>query len=481
MRRIPPSPRAALAPRLPRALRRLLPLLLGSLAAACTARLDISEETDAGPDGPGPATPPGEQPDASAPAAHCDDELQNGDETGVDCGGSCGRCPTSTCECASSPALTPLECDETRGVLSPCGERLLSADGETFVFTLCHQAPEDGATAAGYQSYRRRADGAKEALGNVGPIGLSRDGERILIYDSSGASVVDGAGARTPVPIAAAFASDARMSRDGSSVFGTVTAGAGGARLVRWTASGGAEPLAGADRLGDAGTFQLAGVSHDGSAAAGYVYDGVRVRAFRWTAEGGLQELSDPPEGADGAQPEAISADGSTIAGYTMSGVGRRSVFRWTEPGQFQVLGAALPAGYRPDARLLLSADGTLLVGAALLNGAPSLVRWGGGGTVVANAELAYALDLTPDGSTLVGLLEGAGGFSWQPPATVELTTPASAYDVTRLDTLLARAGADTTGWDFEAITNVSDDARVVYGTGTCGGVQTYYRLQLEP
>src|SRR5690606_41937660 len=34
----------------------------------------------------------------------------------------------------------------------------------------------------------------------------------------------------------------------------------------------------------------------------------------------------------------------------------------------------------------------------------------------------------------------------------------------------LARAVDDTKRWDVEASTDVSDDARVVYGTGACGG-----------
>ena len=47
-----------------------------------------------------------------APA--CDDGVKNGEETSVDCGGpSCMRCASKTCNCASSPQLTALECDET--------------------------------------------------------------------------------------------------------------------------------------------------------------------------------------------------------------------------------------------------------------------------------------------------------------------------------------------------------------------------------
>jgi hypothetical protein len=32
-----------------------------------------------------------------------------------------------------------------------------------------------------------------------------------------------------------------------------------------------------------------------------------------------------------------------------------------------------------------------------------------------------------------------------------------------------------------ETITNISDDGRIIYGTGTCGGVSSYYRMQLRP
>jgi hypothetical protein len=66
-------------------------------------------------------------------------------------------------------------------------------------------------------------------------------------------------------------------------------------------------------------------------------------------------------------------------------------------------------------------------------------------------------------------------------PNTPGPNPPGSSYDVTRLETLVAQTGADSTGWALQTITNVSDDARIIYGTGTCGGVPTYYRMQLSP
>lgn len=517
--------RTALAPLLPC-------FLLGSLGTSCNARLDISDETsDAGIRGGGGAGmmigDPSLNVDAGTPRAGCDDGVrsgeetdidcggdacgactmgascqrhedctsgrclagvcgttscedgvQNGDETGIDCGGACLRCRTSTCNCASSPELMPLECDETEGYLSvACGTRFLSADGETFVFAICRLDRPNG-SMTGYEMYRRKPDGTRDALGDAGALGLSSDGQRLLIYDSSAVSVVNADGTRTVVPIPQASATDARITGDGVSVFGGVPNGVGGRTLARWTPSGGLETL-GDLPVANAGLWHLGALSHDGSVAVGHSENGTRSVPFRWTAQGGVEDLGALPTGADGARPTAISADGFTIAGVTLAGAAEVDVFRWTATDQLQAMGAAVPYSYLPDATLRLSADGAILAGNALLNGASSIVRWGTGGTVVANAGQAFVSDMTPDGSVLVGSTEGAG-FLWRPPA-VELTTPESAYDVTPVQTLLERLGADATGWALESITNISDDARIIYGTGTCGGVPTYYRMQLSP
>jgi hypothetical protein len=512
------------------ALARVLPcLLLGSLGAGCNARLDISDEApslDAGTGGTGVDIDPSVNPDAATPASSCQDGIRSGEEsdidcggeacvacatgascerhtdctsgvclasvctapscedgvrdgneTGVDCGGDCPRCRTSTCNCASSPELAPLECDETEGYLSRCGTRWLSADGETFVFAMCHLDSAMNATTS-YTLYRRNADGTKDVLGDAGPIGLSSDGQRLLVTlpDSEWIALVGADGARTSVPLRYT----ARMSGDGATIVDSVRTTLGAQALVRWTESGGVETLGELPLPASAGGWELAGVSHDATAVVGYGFDGTRTVPFRWTLEGGVEDLGALPTGADGARPTAISADGSTIAGFTYTGTRELDVFRWTAADQLQVMAPAVPLTFRVDAEtLLLSTDGATLAGAALLNGVPSLVRWGAGGTAVASAELAFVMDMTPDGSALVGTTSDIG-FLWRPPV-VELTTPSSAYDVTRVATLLEQSGVDATGWTLESITNISDDGRIVYGGGTCGGVPTWYRLQLSP
>jgi uncharacterized membrane protein len=518
------------------AIARLLPgLLLGSLGAGCNARLDISDEpsletplSDGGSGGTSSISNPS-APDAGPPqgscqdgirtgeetdidcggdtciacatgascqrhtdctsgaclagvcvATNCEDGVRNGNETGVDCGGDCARCRTSACNCASSPALMPLECDETEGYLSTCGARgLLSADGEIFVFAMCHLDSPNGSTTD-VKTYRRKSDGTRDVLGEAGALALSSDGQRLLIYDGSTVSMVNADGTRTVVPIPEAFSTDVRMTADGVSVFGGVPNGAGARRLARWTDAGGLETLGDFPLLADAVSWELGAVSHDGTVIVGSADDGTGLVPFRWTAADGLEPLGTLPEGVTAARPTVISADGSTVAGFTGRNPNTSDIFRWTATDQLQIMGAAVPlASFANAGTLLLSTDGGILAGAALVNGAISVVRWGTGGTAVPSSGL-FVTDMTADGSVLVGIETAAVGFLWRPPV-VELTTPASAYEVTHLDALLQQSGADGAGWALESVTNISDDGHIIYGTGTCGGVPTYYRMQLRP
>ena len=44
---------------------------------------------------------------------------------------------------------------------------------------------------------------------------------------------------------------------------------------------------------------------------------------------------------------------------------------------------------------------------------------------------------------------------------------------------LLERAGLDAAGWELRAPQRISDDGKVVFGSGLCGGVPTLYRWVL--
>ena len=514
------------------ALTRLLPcLLLGSLGAGCNARLDISDETPdggtGGTNGIGGSAGTGgvplePTPDAGTPtescadgvrggdetdidcggatcaacvaaascerhtdcqsgtclagvcaAASCEDGIRNGAEAGVDCGGDCQRCRSTTCNCASSPELTPLECDETEGYLTPCGEPgMLSADGETFVFAMCYLERADSSSTSGYELFRRRPDGTTEALGDSAAQGLSSDGQRLLIQGSE-VSVVKADGTRTAVPLE--LSNDTRISGDGAIVFGQVRTPAGARTLGRWTESGGLEVLSELSQLTSALQFEIGAVSHDGALVVGSSYDGTSFTPFRWTEAGGLADLGTLPEGITGARATAVSADGSTIAGFTVGSLIEADVFRWTAQDQLQIMGPAYPLASFPQAStLLLGTDGGVLAATILNQG---MVRFSPAGAQ-ATTEAVFPADMTADGSVVVGNIGNGGGFLWRPPT--EPLVPSETYGVTSVETLLAQS-ADSTGWALQSITNISDDGRIIYGTGTCGGVPTYYRMQLRP
>lgn len=523
MRTIETTSRTALA-------RLLRCLLLGSLGVGCNARLDISDETladagrggNGGSGGSGGTNPPPVHADAGSPggscddgvrsggesdidcggdacpvcaagascerhtdcesgtclagaclAASCEDGIRNGDELGVDCGGDCQRCRSTTCNCASSPALTPLACDETEGYVTPCGEPFLSADGETFVFALCYMERADASTNTGFELFRRRPDGTTEALGDAGALGLSSDGQRLLIQGSA-VSVVNAEGARTIVPLE--LSNPARISADGAIVFGQTATPAGARTLGRWSESGGLDVLSELSRLTSAQEFEIRDVSHDGSVVVGSSYDGTSFTPFRWTETGGLEDLGALPEGVSGARAMAVSVDGSTIAGFTVRGF-EADVFLWNAQDQLRIMGPAYPLAAFPQAATLLLSedDGAVLVGVMQNQG---MVHMGPAGTL-ATTEAVFPTDMTADGSVVVGHIGNTGGFLWRPPA--EPLVPSVTYGVTSVETLAAQTGADSTGWAFQSITNISDDARIIYGTGTCGGVPTYYRMQRNP
>jgi probable HAF family extracellular repeat protein len=259
--------------------------------------------------------------------------------------------------------------------------------------------------------------------------------------------------------------------------------------------------------------LELTGVSADGSVACGHT----ESQAFRWTTETGLLALPDLP-GADAlAQAFAISADGRSIVGRGSMASGDHAV-RW-RIGLHSVLAddlGDLPGGVDFSGALGVSADGTVVVGgscSSLSGGHLEAFRWtdpaiGGGGLVglgvpdgMSNQSLAQAcsadgqrvagwgagtflnpsqavlwsgsshavlgdlpggalesqaLDITPDGATVVGVGTIAGGktaFRWSDPASGGVG----------FENLVDLPGS----WLDSTATAVSADGSVVVGHGT--------------
>jgi uncharacterized membrane protein len=168
-------------------------------------------------------------------------------------------------------------------------------------------------------------------------------------------------------------------------------------------------------------------VSADGSTVVGqygiYYFDQTaNLRAFRWTAETGVQDL----HSLVGGRPEnesvatAVSADGSVVVGYVSNERNHnrrpddrlRYAFRW-ENGAVQLL--TPPEASDISIALDVSADGSVIVGSATANFPTSdtmihPVRWVDGALQVLEipnlTRVGQALVVSADGSSVA--VEGA-------------------------------------------------------------------------
>ena len=199
----------------------------------------------------------------------------------------------------------------------------------------------------------------------------------------------------------------------------TPPGGGGGATPPPGGGGGTTPPTAASFRpLGDVpgGMFHSfpTGVSDDGQVVVGFSFwdrSGVRDRAFRWTAAGGMQALPYLPNG-DTSYAHDVSADGSVVVGAGTYGEPFRlqQAFRWTAAG------GTVPLGFLPGATDQfrssaegVSPDGTVVVGYSVNEfGADQAYRWTAAGGMeglpqLAGGQFSYATDVSADGNTVVG------------------------------------------------------------------------------
>lgn len=214
------------------------------------------------------------------------------------------------------------------------------------------------------------------------------------------------------------------ISADGLTVVGASAA------PVRWTATGGVEPLP--VPLGSVGGAARA-VSADGSVAVGLTY---REQSLRW-GSGGLQVLSPTLSAAYG-----VSADASVVVGTS-----RGRPMRWDSGGGEVPLPETTGGG-----ALGVTPDGSRIVGWAWVSPGFEAVEWTGGGmTVLANlGGGSAARAIASDGRTIVGRVAPFGS------GARHLAALWREGDLTTLGTIPGTFQSDA--WD------VSGDGRIVVG-----------------
>ena len=238
------------------------------------------------------------------------------------------------------------------------------------------------------------------------------------------------------------------LSADGSTVVGsayicpdggTTCTGSSKTEAYRWTVANGYQLLG--DLNGSFGTSPSAtgsaafAVSSDGSVVVGDAPQGSNsFGAFRWTSQGGMEPLPQPPlnqafsvsadksmivgqfgwfnsttgqtgtfgntEPASGATPLGVSADGQIVVG-----VAGGTAFRWTQAGGLQDINPVPGQASDADA---ISEDGTVIVGEFQLPSGPyHAFRWTASTGMADLGTLggpgSRALAVNHDGSVIVG------------------------------------------------------------------------------
>ncbi len=149
------------------------------------------------------------------------------------------------------------------------------------------------------------------------------------------------------------------ISADGSVIVGTIDVGVLNWRAFRWTKEGGVQDLG---SLGGSSLTLANGISPDGKVivgtSGGSATSGPHV--FRWTKETGMEDLG--TMGGTGARGGGISANGAIVGDVDYdTGPGTHShVFRWTKESGVQDLGTM---GGEAASAYAVSADGTVIVG----------------------------------------------------------------------------------------------------------------------
>jgi uncharacterized membrane protein len=249
------------------------------------------------------------------------------------------------------------------------------------------------------------------------------------------------------------------ISQDGGVIVGTSDAPNRMRIAFRWTAANGMQTVLGSNPYNST----AAGISANG--------DRIVVNLRRpqgnsfvdfvvFVTPNGSVQL-DPPVG-DAISASACSANGGAIVGsmtiYNPPNVTRRA-FRWTAQTGIQNLGALSNATFANSSAACVSADGNIVYGTSEQGSGGNWVmfRWTPTAGMVSTGAAMFPADTTADGSVVVGSIGFARAVRWTQANGLE--------DLNQTYAALIRPG-----WKLTAATAISSDGRYIVGVGEFQG-----------
>lgn len=256
------------------------------------------------------------------------------------------------------------------------------------------------------------------------------------------------------------------ISGDGRSAV-AIGLGPDGFQGVRWDNTGTPHVLSTVP-----GTFSsYNAINFDGSVAGGVVNQSLFHRtsdALLWTSAGGERNLGNIPGFQGEASITGVSNDGSVVVGFATDSA-RRPV-TWTSAGGFEVLPGlptAPPSGTIGVA-VEVSADGSTIVGAIEADGAMRPAFWNA-------ARQVTTLDLFPGyqvGEAVAASNNGVVVGNWRETEfSTELESLAFIWNESAgarplQDVLVSDFGLDLSGWTLRVVTDITPDGTVLVGSG---------------
>jgi len=194
-------------------------------------------------------------------------------------------------------------------------------------------------------------------------------------------------------------------------------------------------------------------------------------KAFRWTAQTGMQPMPHLRAGGSLTQARGISRDGTTIVGMSQfDGTGGPiEAFRWTQSG------GMVPLPNLPGATILetfanaANADGSVIVGNAA-SATPQnyyhAVRWTSGGVqdlgVLPGALNSHAYAMSDDGNVI-------GGISAVFPSEIPFVWTPALGMIPLADHLASSGVIIPQGWTLNSLWAISGDGLTFAGSARSG------------